>query len=683
MKLRTIFQRTAQKKRLGCLLASVIGSAWSLWAEADPQPPLLDADHFRGAIHCVAKQSDGRFLVGGGFKHVGRTDRLNLARLMPNGTVDARFNPGVQGQVDSLLLQPDGKILVGGNFVGIAGHSRHSLARLNSDGSLDLSFQTPDVLRGGLVRTMLLLKDGRMLIGGEFYPAGGRPTGLLCLQAGGSVDSSFQTSPAGLVESLVPAANGGIWVGGAFDKIGQQRTGSLVLLQADGSLSAIRPAVEGWVAHMQTLADGALLAGGRITSVAGKPTPRMVRLRPDGTLDPGFSLSSHGQDVRRFVVQRDGGILLALRDDGDVIRAIGSHFVRLRPNGQPDETYPVRSRFVVTDFHLAPDGRCLITGSFPDAGRLFDRCGGIALLAANGKPEEDFHPLGASKVVPTAKPADKLLLRAVTVGNLDHAKNALAIGADPNCVGGDGLTPLIHACKEGNIELVRLLLKSGADVSVRSTSSTGSSPLLFAIGLRHLAIAEALVEAGADVNQAGRDGQSPLCMASARGYRDGADWLLAKGARLDQFGNEDTVGVRHPPLTVALIGGQVLLAEFLLSKGASIESTNSNGDTPLRHLAMAPSADMAAFLLERGAAIDGRRASGVTALMLAALNGRMETVRLLIAKGANPTLKASRHKALQPGETGVEDAEALAARHGHEQVAELLRMAKRSFAPKR
>ena len=68
-------------------------------------------------------QADGRVLIGGVFTLVNNTPRQNLARLMPDGTLDASFTTATNGPVDVIAVQPDGKILVGGQFSAVGARS--------------------------------------------------------------------------------------------------------------------------------------------------------------------------------------------------------------------------------------------------------------------------------------------------------------------------------------------------------------------------------------------------------------------------------------------------------------------------------------------------------------------------------------------------------------------------------
>src|SRR6476661_9722 len=80
------------------------------------------ADEFNpnadGPIHAIAIQPDGKILIGGDFTSAGGANRLSLARLNPDGSMDSTFNPGAGvggdkvtsfARVWALAVQPDGK----------------------------------------------------------------------------------------------------------------------------------------------------------------------------------------------------------------------------------------------------------------------------------------------------------------------------------------------------------------------------------------------------------------------------------------------------------------------------------------------------------------------------------------------------------------------------------------------
>jgi len=95
-------------------------------------------------------------------------------------------------------------------------------------------------------------------------------------------------------------------------------------------------------------------------------------------------------------------------------------------------------------------------------------------------------------------------------------------------------TALIAAAHLGHVEVVRILIKAGAPLD--HVNNLGWTALIESIvlgdgGARHTATLDALVEAGANVNVADRQGMSPLHLAEGRGYRDMAEILKSAGAR--------------------------------------------------------------------------------------------------------------------------------------------------------
>jgi uncharacterized delta-60 repeat protein len=186
-------------------------------------PPLNSPELF-----CLAVQADGKILVGGHFNKIGgggsgTTTRNRIARLNPDGTVDANFDPGADDDVDTLVVQPDGKILAGGRFTMIGGGGtgttqRIRIARLNADGTLD-----PDFNPGAdnQVVSLALQANGKILIGGFFTALGGATRNRIGrLQPNGALDPSFDPGANHEVYALALQADGKIVAGGAFTNIG-------------------------------------------------------------------------------------------------------------------------------------------------------------------------------------------------------------------------------------------------------------------------------------------------------------------------------------------------------------------------------------------------------------------------------------------------------------------------------
>jgi ankyrin repeat protein len=95
-------------------------------------------------------------------------------------------------------------------------------------------------------------------------------------------------------------------------------------------------------------------------------------------------------------------------------------------------------------------------------------------------------------------------------------------------------TALIAAAHLGHDEVVRILIRARAPLD--HVNNLGWTALIESIvlgdgGPRHVATLQALVDAGANVNLADRNGMSPLHLAQGNGYREMAAILKRAGAR--------------------------------------------------------------------------------------------------------------------------------------------------------
>src|SRR5207247_2555797 len=102
-----------------------------------------------------------------------------IGRLNTDGSVDPSFDSGTgpNGLVYSVALQPDGKLLIGGEFTGVNGTSRNHIARLNANGSLDTSFNLTGTGANDSVNSVVVQTDGKAVIGGAFASVNGAARG--------------------------------------------------------------------------------------------------------------------------------------------------------------------------------------------------------------------------------------------------------------------------------------------------------------------------------------------------------------------------------------------------------------------------------------------------------------------------------------------------------------------------
>jgi uncharacterized delta-60 repeat protein len=172
-----------------------------------------------GGIWTSFIQSDGKIVIGGDFPSYNGTPIQHIARINSDGSLDASFNPIVNGQVYSSVLQSDGKIIIAGIFSSVNGTARNKIARLNTDGSLDVSFN-PGTGVSGYLYNVNVQNDGKIFIAGEFNAYNGiAKNNIARLMPDGSVDADFNTTANQLVYTTSIQGDGKIIVGGELTSI--------------------------------------------------------------------------------------------------------------------------------------------------------------------------------------------------------------------------------------------------------------------------------------------------------------------------------------------------------------------------------------------------------------------------------------------------------------------------------
>ena len=121
------------------------------------------------------------------------------------------------------------------------------------------------------------------------------------------------------------------------------------------------------------------------------------------------------------------------------------------------------------------------------------------------------------------------LSNAAAAGNLELTEMLLKAKAKPE-LPGLSLQPMMYAAFAGNGELIRLLVRYGADVNYAS-KEYGQSALTSAITAGKPDMVALLIELKANVNQKLPDGDTPLKMAKNGDQDDVVAMLKAAGAK--------------------------------------------------------------------------------------------------------------------------------------------------------
>lgn len=198
---------------------------------------------------------------------------------------------------------------------------------------------------------------------------------------------------------------------------------------------------------------------------------------------------------------------------------------------------------------------------------------------------------------------------------------------------------LFPAVTRGDIATVVALFDQGCPVDLIQTG-TGDTPMLLACRLGDIEMARECLRRGSRNDPHPDFGQTALQAAVASGQEACARLLLETAAP----SHSDAVVSNHKdpnketPLHVACRRGYCGIVEALLHHGADMRAVDRNGNTPLHGAGGGGHADALAALLDVGgdAILEERNARGERALHAAAASGHIACVELLLGTAAEP-----------------------------------------------
>ncbi|HEX8398217.1 MAG TPA: FG-GAP-like repeat-containing protein [Pyrinomonadaceae bacterium] len=316
-----------------------------------------DANRFNviHQLHNLALQSDGKVIVSGSFTYtVNGTSKADLARLNPDGSLDAGFNLTARvpnysfatgAGKNEVFIRAHNKLLIGTSRLS---NSTNDFAPIlvNPDGSRDASFN-PGYRREAhtfMIFDLYVQSDDKIVIGGRFHlpdnGTSGSERGFVArLNADGSVDTTFNLVEQNqtVVKALALLADGKILVG--RNPYLDETQSEIIRLNSNGSIdSTFSPVLlNGKINSLLRFTDNKILVGGAFTQFKNQPRRNLAVFNADGTLDA--TLVNVNQEVLSLMADNQGRILVGgaftiiNTGGGDVNR---SYLARL--NAEPESS---------------------------------------------------------------------------------------------------------------------------------------------------------------------------------------------------------------------------------------------------------------------------------------------------------------------------------------------------------
>jgi len=169
-------------------------------------------------VNTLALQPDGKVIIGGLFSSVGGQPRVRLARLNTDGSLDESFNAGLgpNAAVNALVVEQDGSVLIAGEFTMVGSTLRARIARLKPDGSLDAGFDSGTGANGS-ISALAARPEGGAYAGGAFTSFNGAPRTRVTRLHTGVLLTQPQLSVSGYTVTVNTATGRTYWLEFADD----------------------------------------------------------------------------------------------------------------------------------------------------------------------------------------------------------------------------------------------------------------------------------------------------------------------------------------------------------------------------------------------------------------------------------------------------------------------------------
>ncbi|XP_015788937.1 uncharacterized protein LOC107365878 isoform X2 [Tetranychus urticae] len=275
-----------------------------------------------------------------------------------------------------------------------------------------------------------------------------------------------------------------------------------------------------------------------------------------------------------------------------------------------------------------------------------------------------------------------------------HAKSATDFMLLVNSPSKYGLTPILHACRSGHADIIKLLLQQYARTDV--FDEKGQACLHLAAELGHEAVVDILLENKATVGVRNKQGMTPLHIASKNGFTSMVKSLITRyQAQIDVV----TLN-KQTPLHMATESGALETCAALLELGANMNAVDGHNQTPLHLAAESNHSEVFKLFLEKNPnLISSVNGSGLTCAHIAASKGSVSVIEEMLKFDKQSVIKSkipgteatALHEAAAKGFAEVvkilveaggsaqdEDKDGmtplhLAARHGHIEVFRVLK----------
>ncbi|WP_434369928.1 DUF5008 domain-containing protein [Sphingobacterium spiritivorum] len=371
----------------------------------------------------------GGYIITGGFtdfeKSATKADPINgLQFLNSNGkaSTNMTFGKGVNpfGNVNSMLKMKDGSFIIGGNFVSMNQREAMKIAKLNSKGQLDTMIvevinSTED--RKNDVDTVSTFNGGIEFgtILKTFVTADNKIIAVGNFDRYSKVDYTY-SSRKNYRYVYTPVRN-------VFRCDANGKLDSTFVYNNKGANGIVTSAIQ--------QNDGKIVLVGQFTSYNDKPAKNIVRLNLDGTVDESFNVGSGADNSISEITYdsaKDKIVLSGVFKNFN--GAVANNVVFLNTNGSVDQSFRMREveGGGVAYAKILSYGKVLVNGSF----KKYDGINRSNLLILNmdGSADQRYNHIGSFNgvIYDAVETTSALGLPAVILGGFILSVDGKAVG---------------------------------------------------------------------------------------------------------------------------------------------------------------------------------------------------------------------------------------------------------------
>uniref|UniRef100_A0A8C5H841 SAM domain-containing protein n=1 Tax=Gouania willdenowi TaxID=441366 RepID=A0A8C5H841_GOUWI len=256
------------------------------------------------------------------------------------------------------------------------------------------------------------------------------------------------------------------------------------------------------------------------------------------------------------------------------------------------------------------------------------------ILLENGAEINGRNRLGASVLTMAARGGHAHVVKLLLETAAESCPAGGAVGGGREFM---DITALMVASQFGHEAAVHLLLEWGSDVNF-SQKTTGWGPLMVATLSGKVAVAQQLVERGADPDRVNVLSKTAFELSMELKQRDVKTYLDSITTVRPQTDDDR----RRPDVfSVLKLGNSQLVKEILEEDPAQVNSSNQEGASPLMIAAVSGQLEVVQLMVEKNADVDKQDGvHGWTALMQATYHGNKDVVKYLLSQKADVNIRA-------------------------------------------